>query len=203
MRTSLVDLVETNHCTSSNRPIYQTFASPFAENETRPVEPEFYIPPCYIVHNVRPVHEQVTSFSDETLFYIFYSMPRDIMQELAAVELCVSTLQRAPFDAFITLLTKHTRTNRMWRYHKIIKQWLTKDSNVEPVRVSSTEERGFYIFFDTTTWQRQRVSLDLSSSLLLLTISKTPFNLWPQREFLLRYEDLEGRLVSITGPALS
>jgi CCR4-NOT transcription complex subunit 2 len=27
------------------------------------------------------------SFSDETLFWIFYNQPRDIMQEIAAIEL--------------------------------------------------------------------------------------------------------------------
>ncbi|KAI9756698.1 MAG: hypothetical protein M1815_003063 [Lichina confinis] len=145
-----LDLSQPDH-----RPLYQTFASPFAEPGSRPIEPEFYIPPCYNVHNVRPFHEQVASFADDTLFFIFYSSPRDIMQELAAVEL----------------------TNRMWRYHKELKQWLTKDEGSEPVRISSTEERGCYIIFDTVTWQRTR------------------------REFVLRYEDLEGRLVSITGPA--
>ena len=49
------------------------------------------------------------------------------------------------------------RTNRNWRYHKELKQWLTKDTNFEPVRVSPTEERGYYIFFDPNLWQRQRV----------------------------------------------
>ena len=73
----------------SHRPLYQTFASPFAEPGSRPIEPEFYIPPCYSVQNVRPFHEQVASFADDTLFFIFYSSPRDIMQELAAVELYV------------------------------------------------------------------------------------------------------------------
>lgn len=73
----------------SNRPLYQSFASPFAEMGSRPIEPDYYIPPCYNVQNVRPIHEQIPSFSDETLFYMFYAMPRDILQELAAVELYV------------------------------------------------------------------------------------------------------------------
>lgn len=45
----------------------------------------------------------------------------------------------------------------MWRYHKELKLWLTKDAAFEPVRVSASEERGYYIFFDTASWQRQRV----------------------------------------------
>ena len=57
------------------------------------------------------------------------------------------------------MLTSSCSTNRNWRYHKELKQWLTKDTNFEPVRISHTEERGFYIFFDPIGWQRQRVSV--------------------------------------------
>ncbi|KZF25389.1 hypothetical protein L228DRAFT_244216 [Xylona heveae TC161] len=117
-----------------NNPLYHTFASPFAEAGSRPIEPEFTVPACYSVQNVHPLQSKVTSFSDETLFYIFYSMPKDIMQEVAAGEL----------------------TNRNWRYHKEQKQWLTKDMNYEPVPLGPNEERGFYIFFDPNTWQRTR-----------------------------------------------
>ena len=100
------------------------------------VEPEFAVPACYDVQNIHPLPEKVSSFSDETLFYVFYQMPRDVMQEVVAGEL----------------------SNRNWRYHKELKQWLTKDTNSEPVRISPTEERGYYIFFDPSAWQRQRVS---------------------------------------------
>jgi hypothetical protein len=37
---------------------------------------------------------------------------------------------------------------------------LTKDDDSQPVRISQTEERGFYIFFDPETWRRERVSLN-------------------------------------------
>ena len=42
----------------------------------------------------------------ETLFYIFYNMPRDTLQAYAATELY----------------------NRDWRYHKDLKLWFTKAS---------------------------------------------------------------------------
>jgi CCR4-NOT transcription complex subunit 2 len=51
------------------------------------VEPEFVLPNCYTVLNTQPVHSKIQSFSDETLFYIFYTMPRDIMQEVVVAEL--------------------------------------------------------------------------------------------------------------------
>jgi len=117
-----------------NNPLYHTFASPFAEAGSRPIEPDFTVPACYSVQNVHPLQSKVSSFSDETLFYIFYTMPKDIMQEVVAGEL----------------------TNRNWRYHKEQKQWLTKDMNYDPVPVGPNEERGFYIFFDPNTWQRTR-----------------------------------------------
>lgn len=51
------------------------------------VEPEFVVPHCYTVQNIHSLHTKVASFSDETLFYVFYQMPRDVMQEVAASEL--------------------------------------------------------------------------------------------------------------------
>jgi CCR4-NOT transcription complex subunit 2 len=53
------------------------------------------IPDCYDVRNVVPLQQKAASFSDETLFYIFYTMPRDIAQEVAASELYGSTFQTA------------------------------------------------------------------------------------------------------------
>jgi CCR4-NOT transcription complex subunit 2 len=103
----------------------------------------------------------------ETLFCIFYQMPHDIMQELAAQEL----------------------TARDWRWHKLLRQWLQKDTReannsssmpiidltsgapiaVQPVRVSERVERGVYVFFDVMNWRRER------------------------REFVLNYDELDQR----------
>lgn len=68
-------------------PLYPSFASPWADVDSKPVEPEYQLPPCYTVQNVQSLGAKVASFSDETLFYIFYTMPRDIMQEVVAGEL--------------------------------------------------------------------------------------------------------------------
>ena len=70
-----------------HRPLYPTFAGPFAESGSRPLQPDFKLPECYTVDNVHKVREKIPGFSDETLFWIFYTQPRDIMQELAATEL--------------------------------------------------------------------------------------------------------------------
>ncbi|MCJ1478568.1 hypothetical protein MMC13_007249 [Lambiella insularis] len=119
---------------NSQEPLYPTFAGPFASFPTRPMQPDFTLPGCYTVLNVHKLDEKIASFSDETLLYMFYTMPRDIMQEVAAIEL----------------------TNRLWRYHKELKVWLTKDSTFDDPRPISLEaERGRYIVFNEKAWQRE------------------------------------------------
>lgn len=68
-------------------PLWQTFASPFPELENKAIEPDYYLPACYTVRNTQPLSSKLPNFSDETLFYIFYTMPRDLMQEIVAGEL--------------------------------------------------------------------------------------------------------------------
>ena len=72
-----------------DRPLHPTFGGPFAQFPTRPLQPDFTLPTCYTVLNVHKLDEKISSFSDETLFYMFYTMPRDVMQEVAAIELQV------------------------------------------------------------------------------------------------------------------
>ncbi|KAM5489860.1 transcriptional regulator [Microsporum audouinii] len=118
-------------------PLHQTFASPFiSSNVSVPLRPDFTLPACYNVANVQPLQSRIPSFSDETLFYIFYSMPRDIMQELVAEELM----------------------GRKWRYHKVERAWLTRDDSYpSPVEVErGISERGVYLWWDTSTWKKVR-----------------------------------------------
>ena len=51
------------------------------------VEPDFHLPDCYIVHPPPPGPTKVATFSEETLFFMFYAHPRDGLQEVAAQEL--------------------------------------------------------------------------------------------------------------------
>lgn len=69
------------------RPLYPTFAGPFAEPGSRPFQPDFRLPECYTVDNVHRVRDKIPGFTEETLFWIFYTQPQDILQELAASEL--------------------------------------------------------------------------------------------------------------------
>jgi len=115
--------------------LYNTFASPWAEGPSSAKrEPEFYIPMCYYMQT--PVHSPVlkmTLFSEETLFYIFYSMPRDSLQASASAELY----------------------RRDWRFHKEHKLWFTRVPGTEPTKTAAFE-RGSYIYFDVNSWEKIR-----------------------------------------------
>jgi len=69
--------------------LYSTFITPWADQSAaRTVEPDFHIPQCYQnVHAPPPGPAKAVLFSDETLFFMFYSSPRDALQEVAAQEL--------------------------------------------------------------------------------------------------------------------
>lgn len=122
---------------NSPEPLHPSFASPFVSSMSAvPLEQDFSLPSCYNVANIQPLQSRIPSFSDETLFYIFYSMPRDIMQELAAEELM----------------------GRKWRYHKVERCWLTRDETYPgPVDVErGVSERGVYLLWDPTSWKKVR-----------------------------------------------
>ena len=120
-------------------PLHTTFMGPFAAAGAappRPVETDFTLPDCYNVHNVIPIDQRINGFSDETLMYIFYSMPRDIMQEMVAEELM----------------------GRKWRFHKVEKMWLTRDEQAPaPVEIESgVKEQGTYLWWDYKSWRKVR-----------------------------------------------
>lgn len=75
-----------------DRPLWPTWAGPFSNNYARPLQPRYTLPACYRVVNTHREEEKASSFSDETLFYIFYTRVRDVMQEVAATELYVHPL---------------------------------------------------------------------------------------------------------------
>jgi CCR4-NOT transcription complex subunit 2 len=113
--------------------LYNTFSSPWAEGPSKR-EPEYYIPMCYYMQS--PLQSpllKITLFSEETLFYIFYSMPRDLLQAVASNELY----------------------KREWRYHKELKLWITRVPNTDSQK-TTTHERGSFIYFDPGSWEKVR-----------------------------------------------
>jgi CCR4-NOT transcription complex subunit 2 len=90
------------------------------------------IPDCYKLPQPPPLASKMPYLSDDSLFFIFYSMPRDALQESAAQELY----------------------NRNWRYHKELKTWLTKEPNAPDSLYTKTAqfEKGVYLFWDVGRW---------------------------------------------------
>jgi CCR4-NOT transcription complex subunit 2 len=115
--------------------LYSTFITPWADQSAaRSVEPDFHLPACYNVQPPPPGPSKAGAFSDETLFYMFYSSPRDALQEIAAQELW----------------------NRNWRYHKELRIWITKESGSAPSTKIPGGEAGTYTWWDPESWTKER-----------------------------------------------
>lgn len=114
---------------NSSDVLYATFAYPSLDAPTRR-DPDFVLPYCYYMQPPALKTSHLSKFQLETLFYIFYNMPKDTLQVYAAKELY----------------------NRDWRYHKELKLWFTRDAGKDPqVHVPP----GGYICFDVNAWERR------------------------------------------------
>ena len=122
----------------SVRPLFPMFHSPWQDlsrQQSMPdFDPKYDLPACYRMPATPSAQSKMTKFSDETLFYIFYAMPQDVLQDAAAYEL----------------------TRRNWRYHKGIQMWLTKSQD-SISRPGESFEQGEFIFWDVNMWQKTKV----------------------------------------------
>ncbi|CAI0475080.1 unnamed protein product [Linum tenue] len=111
--------------------VNQSFRDPVIKSmQTQPVAEKFGL--LGLLSVIRMSNPDLTSlFTVETLFYIFYSMPKDEAQLYAANELY----------------------NRGWIYHKEQRLWLIRVPNVEPLVKTPTYERGSYHCFDPNTFE--------------------------------------------------
>jgi len=111
--------------------LYATFASPWADAPAQR-EPEFTLPQCYYMQPPALKTGHFSKFQLETLFYIFYNMPRDTLQAYAATELY----------------------NRDWRYHKDLTLWFTRASRQEGG--GEAGQKGQYLGFDIHEWRKNK-----------------------------------------------
>ncbi|POR37551.1 NOT2 family protein, partial [Tolypocladium paradoxum] len=141
-----------HHDADGCRLISPQIYSLFDEQPPRPTvtSSKFRLPDCYSVTNVQPIESKIQSFNEETLFWIFYSCPADVKQQMAAVEL-------------------HSRN---WRWHKKLQIWLTKDEHMTPQILSPNHERGYYIVWDTNNWRKDRREFTLHYGDLDTTLSQ-------------------------------
>ncbi|XP_019457920.1 PREDICTED: probable NOT transcription complex subunit VIP2 isoform X1 [Lupinus angustifolius] len=129
-----IDLTTLGLNLNSSENLHKTFGSPWSD-EAAKGDPEFSVPQCYYAKQPPALHQGYFSkFSVETLFYIFYSMPKDEAQLYAANELY----------------------KRGWFYHKEHRLWFIRVANMEPLVKTNTYERGSYHCFDPSTFETVR-----------------------------------------------
>jgi CCR4-NOT transcription complex subunit 2 len=78
----------------------------------------------------------LSKFQVETLFYIFYALPKDVLQAYAAQELY----------------------SREWRYHGDLKLWFKRAGPSDGVIAQNASVSGSapqYICFDINSWERR------------------------------------------------
>jgi len=109
--------------------LHATFASPWASVPTKS-RPTFSLPSCYYIKPPALNYGQIKKFQLETLFFIFYGMPRDVMQGLVAEELY----------------------RRNWRFHKDSKLWFHAHTQTDG---TTSGVKMQYVYFDCNSWQRQ------------------------------------------------
>ncbi|ETW60649.1 hypothetical protein PFMC_03349 [Plasmodium falciparum CAMP/Malaysia] len=114
-----------------NSPNYicTSVSSPFSEN---PIENEedFIKPVSYLNTKFQIRLSLLLKLQTETLFYIFYNLPRDVLQAYAASELYI----------------------RKWIYHIIYKKWFTPNNATSTINL---EKCASWIYFDPLTWSKK------------------------------------------------
>ncbi|GFQ06361.1 probable not transcription complex subunit vip2 [Phtheirospermum japonicum] len=190
-----IDLTTLGLNLNSSENLHKTFGSPWSDEPAKG-DPEYTVPQCYYAKQPPPLsvspppsffivvaallfthcllaemfvwlqQAYFSKFQLNTLFYIFYSMPKDEAQLYAANEMYViSTIVTIVIStAFILIfllritvdLSTVFRYNRGWFYHREHRLWFTRVTNMEPLVKTSAYERGSYICFDPNTWETVR-----------------------------------------------
>lgn len=115
--------------------LYPSFAGPWTDQPLKVYEIDYPIPSEYLVNSqLRDKLQQITlkHYHEDTIFFLFYMFPNDMLQIAAAIELY----------------------SREWRYHKEEKVWITRAPGVAPSEKTNSYERGTYYIFDAQLWQR-------------------------------------------------
>lgn len=134
---------------NSPEPLYKTFSGPWSTSSYSSTEensePLYAIPSCYYVQPIPALKTgHLAKFQLETLFYIFYGIPQDILQAYAAQELY----------------------SRDWRFHADFQLWMKpivlpndsnngNNNNNGTGTGNATTPTQQFIYFDTHLWERR------------------------------------------------
>lgn len=125
---------------SSDR-IYNTFSGPWSESSGNTKEPHYQLPECYYMQPPALKTGHLQQFQPETLFYIFYALPKDVLQAYAAQELYT----------------------REWRYHSDLKLWFKRAGPADgmPTQPSTVQQ---YLYFDINSWEKRLFSSNMNQN---------------------------------------
>jgi CCR4-NOT transcription complex subunit 2 len=118
---------------SSADSLHLTFSSPFSDTIAPAEVPVFITPPCYMMQPPSMKPDHLSKMNIETLFYIFYSMPRDQLQTAAALELY----------------------RREWWFHVDLRLWMklrAPPAVADPAAAQAAGQQQF-VYFDSSTWE--------------------------------------------------
>ena len=87
---------------------------------------------CYYMQPPALKTGHLSKFQLETLFYIFYALPKDVLQAYSAQELYT----------------------REWRYHAELKRWFKRATPQDGVAAINTGTPQ-YLYFDINSWERR------------------------------------------------
>lgn len=121
---------------ASSHPLHALFGSPWAKDAT-PLEPYWTLPNSYRLPQPALKTGHLAKFDVTTLLYIFYAMPRDILQAYAAQELY----------------------SREWRYHRDLKLWFKAEGGGKGGggggKAATPGQPLTWSYFDITSWERK------------------------------------------------
>eukprot|EP00521_Asterionellopsis_glacialis_P006502 CAMPEP_0195281470 /NCGR_PEP_ID=MMETSP0707-20130614/760_1 /TAXON_ID=33640 /ORGANISM="Asterionellopsis glacialis, Strain CCMP134" /LENGTH=468 /DNA_ID=CAMNT_0040340353 /DNA_START=59 /DNA_END=1465 /DNA_ORIENTATION=- len=109
--------------------------APWSDKNGGSKEPNYQLPMCYYMQPPALKTGHLTKFQPETLFYIFYGLPKDILQAYSAEELY----------------------KREWRYHTDLELWFKEVGPADGVPQAPPSQNGQpqYMYFDINSWERR------------------------------------------------
>lgn len=110
-------------------PLYTTFDFPWGDAPAAAREPPFPLPACYKMPQPALKTGHLQRFDSQTLIYIFYTMPRDVLQAYAAQEL-------------------HARE---WRYHVDHKLWFKLETEGGNPGSGTAQ----WMYWDVNVWEKR------------------------------------------------
>jgi len=69
-------------------------------------------------------------------------------------------------DALWLAVVRSVSYARNWRYHKERRVWLTRDPSIDLIEKTDVYERGWYIVFDVSVWEKVRKDLTVRYDML-------------------------------------